>query len=454
MLWSADDLVMATAGRMTTPFSAGGVAIDSRTLVPGDLFIALRARRDGHDFVAGALQRGAAGAMVSRIPPALPHDAPLLVVEDTEAGLRALGAYARARFSGRVVALTGSVGKTSTKEMLQCVLSRAGPVHAAAASHNNHLGVPLTLARTPAEAEFLVVEIGMNHAGEIAPLARLARPHVGLITAIAPAHIGPLGSLEAIAREKASLFSALAPHGVAVFPAEAPHAGLLREAAAAHRVVTFGAAEGDVRLLDSRLAAEGSENEALVFGERIHFRLQVPGRHMVMNALGVLAVATLLGIDPEEAAAALAGFGALAGRGARRRLPWRGGEILLIDESYNASPAAVAAALETLALAGGRRIAVLGDMLELGAHGPAEHRALAPLAAAVADLVFAAGPLMRELFNAIPPARRGAWAPDAAALAPAVTAALQPGDVVLVKGSYGMGMKQIVDCLSGGEGRT
>jgi UDP-N-acetylmuramoyl-tripeptide--D-alanyl-D-alanine ligase len=218
-------------------------------------------------------------------------------------------------------------------------------------------------------------------------------------------------------------------------------------------VVTFGAKGGDVRLLSSRLGSAGSDNEALIFGERFSFRLNVPGRHMVMNALGVLAVAALLGIDPEEGATALAGFGALAGRGARRRLPFGGGEILLIDESYNASPAAVGAALETLGLAEGRRIAVLGDMLELGAHGPAEHRALAPLASANADLVFAAGPLMRELFDAIPSPQRGAWAPDAATLAPAVEAALRPGDVVLVKGSYGMGMKHIVDRLSG-EGRT
>jgi UDP-N-acetylmuramoyl-tripeptide--D-alanyl-D-alanine ligase len=291
-LWSAEDLIEATGGAMSAPFAASGVSIDTRTLQRGDLFIALRGENsDGHDHVAAALAKGAAGAMVHQ---KVPGTGPLLVVDDTLAALARLGGYARARFAGRLIAVTGSVGKTTTKEMLRTALSAQGPTHAAVASYNNHWGLPLTLARLPADAAFCVAEIGMNHAGEIAPLARLARPHVAVITAIAPAHIGYLGSIGAIAAEKASICQGLEPGGVAVLPADAHTLPLLREAAGDARTLTFGEArDADMRLLAMAPDADGSDIEASLFGEILRFRLPAPGRHMAMNALAALAASPL-----------------------------------------------------------------------------------------------------------------------------------------------------------------
>jgi UDP-N-acetylmuramoyl-tripeptide--D-alanyl-D-alanine ligase len=446
-LWSAAELAEATGGVLSARFNASGVSIDTRSLAQGDLFIALRGEAgDGHDHVGAAFARGAAGAMVHR---AVPDPGKLLLVDDTLSALARLGAFARGRFAGRLIAVTGSVGKTTTKEMLRTALAAQAPTHAAVASYNNHWGLPLTLARMPADAAYCVAEIGMNHAGEIAPLARLARPHVVVITAIAPAHIGYLGSLEAIAAEKASICQGLEPGGTAVLPADTPMLPLLREAAQGARVVTFGEArEADARLLAAVTDADGSDVQASLFGEGIRFRLPAPGRHMAMNALAALAGAAALGADPKQAASALSAFAPMAGRGARRRLMLAGGSALLLDESYNANPASVRAALAVLRLQpAARRVAVLGDMLELGESGPALHAGLAQDVQDAADLVFACGPLMRGLFDALPATRRGAHAADAAALAPLVCAALRPGDAVLVKGSLGIGMKRIVASL-------
>jgi UDP-N-acetylmuramoyl-tripeptide--D-alanyl-D-alanine ligase len=447
VLWTADDLVEATGGTLSARFGATGVSIDTRTIQPGDLFIALRGESgDGHDHVAAALAKGAAGAMVHR---AVPGPGKLLLVDDTLSALARLGAYARARFAGKLIAVTGSVGKTTTKEMLRTALSAQAPTHAAVASYNNHWGLPLTLARLPADAAYAVVEIGMNHAGEIAPLARLARPHVVVITAIAPAHIGYLGSLSAIATEKASICQGLEPGGVAVFPADTPMLPLLREAAPGARILTFGEARGaDARLLAAVPDADGSDIQASLLGDGLRFRLPAPGRHMAMNALAAIAGAAALGADPAAAARALAGFAPMAGRGARRRVTLGGGSLLLLDESYNANPASLRAALHVLRLQPAtRRVAVVGDMLELGESGPALHADLAPDVLDAADLVFACGPLMRGLFDALPAARRGAYAADAATLAPLVAAALRPGDAVLIKGSLGIRMRQIVAAL-------
>jgi UDP-N-acetylmuramoyl-tripeptide--D-alanyl-D-alanine ligase len=446
-LWSADDLTEATGGTLSARFTASGVSIDTRTIQPGDLFIALRGEAgDGHDHIGAALAKGAAGAMVHR---AVPDAGKLLLVDDTLSALARLGAYARARFTGRVIAVTGSVGKTTTKEMLRTALAAQAPTHAAVASYNNHWGLPLTLARLPADAAFCVAEIGMNHAGEIAPLARLARPHVVVITAIAPAHIGYLGSLAAIAAEKASICQGLEPGGIAVLPADTPTLPVLREAAGGARIVTFGEArDADARLLAAVPDADGSDVQMSLFGEGIRFRLPAPGRHMAMNAVAALAGAAALGMEPHKAAQALAGFAPMAGRGARRRMMVAGGSVLLLDESYNANPASVRAALNVLRLQpAARRIAVLGDMLELGDAGPDLHDSLAQDVLDAADLVFACGPLMRGLFDALPAARRGAHAADAATLAPLVGAALRPGDAVLIKGSLGIGMRRIVAAL-------
>ena len=450
-LWTSDDLRAATGGRTSAEFAATGVAIDTRGLVPGDLFIALHGeRRDGHDFVAEALARGAAGAMVDRVPDGFPTDAPLLLVPDTLAALAALGAYARARTRARVIAVTGSVGKTTTKEMLRIMLAAQARVHAAEASFNNQIGVPLTLARLPLDAEAAVIEIGMNHPGEIAPLARLARPHVAVITAIAPAHIGQMGSLEAIADEKAAILSGVVPNGAAVLPGDSP---LLPRLAAGLpmglRVLRFGTAkEAEARLVSCIEDPAGSQVVATIGGLEFSFRLAAPGRHMAMNALAALAAVAAAGFDPAAAAASLAGFAALAGRGAARRIALPGGEMLLFDESYNASPASVRAALAVLGLQPApRRIAVLGDMRELGAFGEAAHAGLAEDVLAAADLVFTCGELMRHLYDALPAGRRGAHAPDAAALAPLVAAAIAPGDAVLVKGSYASAMRTVVTAL-------
>ena len=447
MLWDSADLVEATGGVMETPFAASGVSIDTRTLVPGDLFVALQGEsRDGHAFVADALARGAAGAMVTRSPAGADR---LLVVDDTLAALRRLGGFARARFGGRLVAVTGSVGKTTTKEMLRAILAEQGQTHASEASYNNHWGVPLTLARLPAGAAWCIVEIGTNHAGEIAPLARLARPHVALVTAVEKTHVGLLGSIEAIADEKASICAGLLPGGVVVLPGDSPLLERLRAAAGDARILTFGTAgTADGRLLKAVADAEGSDVTVKILGGERQFRLAAPGRHMAMNATAALLAAAALGADPARGAAALASFAPVAGRGARRRLRVPGGEVLLLDESYNASGASMRAALAVLALQPvSRRIAVLGDMLELGEDGPAEHAALAAEVARSADLLFTCGPLMARLHAAVPPALRGGHAEDAAALAPLAAAALRPGDGVLVKGSLGSRMKLVVQAF-------
>lgn len=445
-LWTAQDLIDATGGVMTAPFHAAGISIDTRTLRPGDLFVALRGvQGDGHAYIREALGKGAAGAMVQHRD-GLPDDAPLLLTADTLHGLTALAAYARRRFTGTLVAVTGSVGKTTTKEMLRRVLGASGTVHAAEASHNNHWGVPLTLARMPPEHDYAVVEIGMNHPGEIAPLARLAIPDIAIITAIEAAHIGHMGSLEAIADEKAAIFDGLPQGGAAILPLETPMLPRLWQRANEARVFTFGAAEGDTHLLSLETDIEGSDVDALVVGRKLRFFLPAPGRHMVMNALAALTAASLAGADLYRAGAALAGFAALPGRGERR--PILGGAATLLDESYNASGASMRAALAVLKLVpAARRLAVLGDMRELGDHAEREHRALAAAVTEAADLLYACGPSMGYLYDEIPAARRGGFALSAEELAPVVAAAVTPGDAILVKGSLGSRMRVVVQAL-------
>jgi UDP-N-acetylmuramoyl-tripeptide--D-alanyl-D-alanine ligase len=450
-LWTPHDLLEATGGTMQTPFAADGVSIDTRTVAAGDLFVALRGENgDGHGFVTDAMAKGAAGAMVHRD---VPDASRLLLVDDTLAGLHRLGGYARVRFGGRLIAVTGSVGKTTTKEMLRTILGVFGQTHAAVASYNNHWGLPLTLARMPPGAAFCVAEIGMNHPGEIAPLAHLARPHVAVITTVEKAHIGYLGSIEAIADEKAQLLRALEPSGVAVLPADSPLLPRLRGAAGHARIVTFGTAAGaDARLTAIASDADGSDVAAEVHGRAVRFRLNAPGRHMAINALAAIAGAIELTLCPPEItgriARSLEEFAPVAGRGVRRAIRVPGGTALLLDESYNGNPASIRAALAVLRLQPARRrIAVLGDMLELGDAGPAEHRALAADVAAAADQVFACGPLMGEMFDAVPKAMRAAHTADSASLAPLLARAVGPGDAILVKGSLGSRMKLVVNAL-------
>ena len=449
-LWTSAELRAATGGTLAAEVGVSGVSIDTRSIAPGELFVALRDARDGHDFVAAALGKGAAAALVDRDPPGVASDAPLLRVADTLAGLTALGAAGRARSAARVIAVTGSVGKTSTKEMLRAILAASGTTHAAAASYNNHWGVPLTLARMPRDAAFAVIEIGMNHPGEIAPLARLARPHVALITAIGAAHIGHMGSLEAIAREKGSIAEGLEPGGIAILPAETPMLPILREAAAGARILTFGEG-GDARATHVAADSEGSDIEAEILGTRLAFRLGTPGTHMAANAIAALAAAAAIGADVAAGARALAAFRALPGRGDRQRIATPdGGTALLLDEAYNGQPPSMRAALALLKLLPGRRrVAVLGQMGELGNFAVAEHRDLAAHLRGSADLVFACAPLMRHTIEALPPAMVGAWRETAEDLAPLVRAAVRDGDTILVKGSLATGMKAVVRALTG-----
>ena len=453
-LWTAAELAAATGGRALGDWSVGGVSIDSRTVQPRELFIALRGpNHDGHDFVSDALARGAA-AMVDRAPRHL-SEAPLVVVDDTMAALGALGRAARARSTARITALTGSVGKTGTKEALRLALSAQAPSHASAASHNNHWGVPLSLARAPRGAVYAVYELGMNAPGEIAALARLVRPHVAMITAIEAAHLGFFPSIEAIADAKGEIFQGLEPGGIAVLNADSPHHRRLvslAQAANCARVIGFGATEGAAaRLVEMRLDTQGSDVVMALEGRELAFRIGAPGEHWVRNALGVVACAYALGADPETAARALAAFTPPAGRGRQHRIPIAGGAITLIDDSYNANPASVRAALRVLGAAPGRRLAALGDMLELGERAPQLHAALAePIAACGAHQIYTAGPGMGHLHDALPPERRGRHVVDAGELVPILQAELRPGDTLLVKGSLGMRMGRIVEALLAG----
>jgi len=442
-LYTSDDLSHAVGGTMTLPFHANGVSIDTRTLRPGDLFVALKTETgDGHAHVAQALAKGAAGALV-HTQHDMPDDAKLLVVGDTLAGLTALGAFARERFQGAVVAVTGSVGKTTTKEMLRICLSACGVTHAAQASYNNHWGVPLTLARMPADADYAVIEIGMNHPGEIAPLSRLAGPDVAVVTSVESAHIGHLGSLDAIADEKASILQGVLQGGAAVLPRDNPRfARLTAQMQAGTRLLTFGAA--DVRACTED--ADGSDVTADIAGTIVRFRMNAPGKHMISSALAALHAVAALGADVVRAAESLSGFAPVAGRGVRRT--FLGGKATLLDESYNASAASVRAALAVLKMQKAqRRLAVLGDMRELGDHSAREHAALADAVGDSADMLYACGPWMKFLFDAVPPHCRGAHAEDSVALAPILAGAVREGDAVLVKGSLGSRMRVIVDAL-------
>ena len=444
-LWDADELA-AGFGADGPGFAITGISIDTRTLQPGDLFVALSGERDGHDFVSEALAKGAAGALVSR-PISGPMEGRLLVVADTLAALARLGAASRARSRAKIVAVTGSVGKTTAKEMLRTGLSTFGRVHAAEASFNNHIGVPLTLARMKRDTDFGVFEIGMNHPGEILPLAELVQPDVALITHVGRSHLGLMGSEAAIAAEKASLFTSLRPGGVAVMPGESAFLPLLRsKVPAGVRQIAFGTE--DARILKMKAGAQASDISASIGRTGVKFHLDAPGMHMAMNAIAVLASIQALGLDVADAAAALEDFAPFTGRGARREISLPGGgHVQLLDESYNASSSSIRAAFAVLALQPGRHVAALGDMLELGEAAQAEHLSLLPDAVAGADLVFTCGPWMKVLFDSLPRSKQGAHAQDAASLAPLVKSALRAGDTLLVKGSYGSRMRDVISHL-------
>ena len=464
VLWTSDAAVAATGGRVTKRWAATGVSIDTRTLRPGELFVALKDVRDGHDFVNAALDKGAAAALVSHIPEGVAADAPLLIVPNVLRALEDLGRAARARTKAKVVGITGSVGKTSTKEMLRAILGGQGRVHAAEASYNNHWGVPLTLARMPEETELAVIEIGMNHPGEIAPLARMADLDVAMITTVAPAHLEAFESIEGIAHEKASILDGLRPGGVAVLNADIATTPILRAKAAAvgAKAVMFGTtADADWRILSVEIAGETTVVRATRRGEALLFKVRSPGRHFAANATGALAVAEAMGCDPAITACDIGQWSPPVGRGTRERIMMDTLEETgfdLIDDAFNANPASMAAALDVLIaavpengigrLATGRRIAVLGDMLELGPTEGELHAAIArhPGLETV-TVIHCVGPRMRALWQALPRGQRGDWAETAGDLAARARSIIDAGDIVLVKGSKGSKVSLVVDAL-------
>jgi UDP-N-acetylmuramoyl-tripeptide--D-alanyl-D-alanine ligase len=460
-LWTASEAAVATGGRNTRDWSANGVSIDSRSIAAGDLFVALAGPNfDGHDFVKDALAKHAAAAMVTRVPAGVSEAAPLLIVADTMAALEALGRASRHRTAAQIVGVTGSVGKTGTKEALRRAFERQGATFASVGSLNNQWGVPLSLSRMPRDTAFGVFEMGMNHAGEIDALSRLVEPHVAVITTVEPVHLGHFPSVEAIADAKAEIFAGMAPSGAAVLNRDNPHFERLAAAARARgitRILGFGShPETPVKLIDSHLYATASAVTASVMGEIVDYCIAIPGQHWVMNSLAVLGAVKAAGADVGAAAGAMSSLRPLEGRGRRHTIAVGGSTAELIDESYNASPASMRAAFGVLAAMtppkGGRRIAVLGDMLELGDEAARLHTELAqPLIDAEVTLVFAAGPMMRHLYDALPKRMRGAHAATAAALAQTVSRRLRPGDIVSVKGSHGSRMGDVVKRLLLGE---
>jgi UDP-N-acetylmuramoyl-tripeptide--D-alanyl-D-alanine ligase len=455
-LWTSDEvaraLSLATVG---APFVATGVNFDSRSVSKGDLFFALSGETsDGHRFVNDALARGAAAAVVSRDVEGA--KGALVRVPDTMKALVDLGRAGRQRSKARIASVTGSVGKTSTKDALRAMLSAQATTSASMASYNNHVGVPISLARLPREARYGVFEIGMNHPGEIEPLARLVQAHVGVITNVGPVHIGYMGSEEAIADEKACLFAGMTEDAFAVLNRDSQHFERLADRArrfGVWRIVGFGRSEAaEARLVSCTLHNNGSDVVALIHGQRIEYRLGAAGEHWVLNSIAALAVVEALGANLVKAAATLATVGASPGRGARRRLKFGSGTIELLDESYNANPVSVRAMLAVLARtepgAGGRRLLALGDMRELGDGADAYHQGLADaVAASGASQVYLCGPHMKALWQALSPVQRGVHRPDSAALAPDIAGALRAGDVIAVKGSLGSKMKLVVDAV-------
>jgi UDP-N-acetylmuramoyl-tripeptide--D-alanyl-D-alanine ligase len=434
-LWTAAEIAAATGGQASGDFTATGVSIDSRSVEPGDLFVALAGVRDGHEFVTGAVQYGAAGALVSR-----PVAAPSVTVPDTLRALEALGAAARDRSSARRCAVTGSVGKTSVTQAVMQGLMLAGRAHSSVKSYNNHIGVPLTLARMPRDTERAVFEIGMNHADEVEPLSKLVQPQAVAITTVGPVHIEnfPDGE-EGVARAKAEIFAGLQPGGVAVLNADNVWFDLLNTEAQAvgANVVSFGTGEGCTARL---VSFDEPLVRAVIHDRPIEFPLLQSGLHWGLNSLCVLLLLEAMDVPLEIGVNALSAFAPLAGRGQARAIRIPGGAFTLIDESYNANPISMAATLHSLGArpATGRRIVALTDMLELGPDGPAFHAALAkPIEEAGVDLVFCAGPLMKSLWQALPATRQGGYAETAAELAPLVASAVESGDVVMVKGSNG-----------------
>ena len=453
-LWTSAEIATATGGTLSgAAFEARGITYNSREIVAGDLFLALRGARDGHDFASAAFAAGAAGAIAEHPV----EGGPSVVVGDTLRALEALGMAARDRTPARRGAVTGSVGKTSVTQAIKAGLDLAGPSHASIKSYNNHIGVPLTLARMPRTTERAVFEIGMNAPGEIAPLSKMVQPHAACVTTVGPVHIEAFADGEAgVAAEKAAIFEGLAQDGVAVFNADVAFAGVLNSAArrAGARIATFGSArECDARLIDFQPHDAGARVKAELFGRSLDFQLAQSGFHWGLNSLCVLLMLDALDVPLDTALAALSEFQPLAGRGQAMVVNAPGGAFTLIDESYNANPLSMAAGFRSLGArpvpTGGRRVVVLTDMLELGDQSEALHEGLAgPIDAAGLDLVHAAGPEMKRLYDDLPGSRQGLWRETAAELAAEAAMLVGKGDVVMVKGSNGSKASLVAKALA------
>lgn len=463
-LWTAAQAEAATGGRAQGNWAVNGVSIDTRTIEEGDLFVALKDVRDGHEFVAAALGKGAGAALVSHVPDGVGADAPLLIVDDVLKGLEALGAAARARTDAKVIGITGSVGKTSTKEMLLAMLAPQGRTHASVASYNNHWGVPLTLARMPADTEYAIIEMGMNHPGEILPLTMLAQPHAALITTVAAAHLEAFENITGIALEKASIFDSLPIGAPAVYNADVETSAILASKTHDRRLhgIAFGEHGFDWKLKELTIQGDTTIVQAEFDDKPLLFKLATPGRHFAMNGLGALAIVQAIGADLGQAVTELGRWTPYKGRGQREVIqldPVEARErISLIDDSYNANPTSVAASLEVLAgaqttdgvgrIGKGRRIAFLGDMKELGDDAVALHAGIAHLEATKGlDVVHCVGPLMRALYDLLPEHQRGDWFETSEEMCQGLRHRFDAGDVVLAKGSLSMKLGLIVDAI-------
>jgi UDP-N-acetylmuramoyl-tripeptide--D-alanyl-D-alanine ligase len=460
-LWTTDELIAAMDGRPvgTMPAGVDGISIDTRTLKPGEAFFAIRGETmDGHDFATAAVKAGAALLVVAegKLPALGRLSAPMIVVPDVLAALEKAGMAARSRTNAKIVAVTGSVGKTTTKEALRHVLAASGKVHASDKSFNNHWGVPLTLARMPADTDYAVFEIGMNHPNEIRPLVKMVRPHIAIITLIAAAHLGFFNSLDEIAQAKAEIFEGLEPNGYALLNRDDSRwkllTGLAREASVTH-VVGFGEnARAQIRLAKCEMHPDHSLISVKIGSDAFEVRVGAPGRHIVQNVLAVLGTAKLVGADMGETIKALGSLIAESGRGRQHRLDTEAGAFTLIDESYNANPASMKAAMELLDATPvppeGRRIAVLGDMLELGSHSAKLHAGLANLISETStDIVLMAGPDMKNLADTLPESIRKEYRQSVEDLKPILLEAVRPGDVIMVKSSKGIGFSKLVEAL-------
>jgi len=457
-MWNSEDVVKATGGRATKSFKATGISMDSRTVQPGEIFIAISGKVfNGHNFVEKALEDGAAAAIVKE-GFELETDRPLVYVKDIDKALEDLGRYSRNRTKAKIIAVTGSAGKTGTKELLSIALGASGKAYASKKSFNNAIGVPFSLANMPLDTEYGIFEIGMNHKGEIEKLVADVRPHLAIITTVEPVHIEFFENEEGIADAKAEIFSAIEGDAIAVLNLDNPHFQRLKEKAIAQGVKTiysFGEDEdADCRMKDCSLGGDYVKVTANVMGYNAKYRVNIPGKHIAQNSLSVLTTVKALGADLDKAIKALKKSEPVVGRGSRTKIKIKKGEpdILVIDESYNANPSSMRAAFNVFEMVepekGGRRIAVLGDMLELGKDGVQMHIDLAnPLLKAKTDLVFCCGPLMEAMFNVLPDAWHGGWSNNSQDLAKMLAKEVKPGDVILVKGSAGSKMSYVIQAL-------